>query len=71
MSTQATQGTLIVPAWPSAVFWPLLWQRDARAIHEVRYYIGKECCTHGRHTTSVIGAPTGDGYIIAIRLNFK
>ena len=71
MSTQATQGTLIVPAWPSAVFWPLLWQHFARAIQEVRYYTGKECSTHGRNTTSMVGAPTWDGYIIAIRLSFK
>ena len=71
MSTQATQETLIVPAWPSAVFWLLLWQRYARAIHEVRYYTGKECKTHGRNTKSVMGAPTWDGYIIATRLIFK
>ena len=70
MSSQITQGTLIVPAWPSSVFWPLLWQRYRENISEFRYYKGKDCCLHGRNTKSVIGAPTWDGYIIAVKLNF-
>jgi len=70
MNTQNTVGTLIVPAWPSAVFWPVLWQRYGTYINEYRYYKGNECCVHGRNTKSVLGSPEWNGYIIAIRLSF-
>ena len=68
MSTQNTSGTLIVPAWPSAVFWPLLWQRYSVFIEDYRYYKGSECCLHGRNTKSIIGSSEWNGSIIAIRL---
>ena len=32
--------TLVVPAWPSASFWPLLWQRYCSMIREHRYFKG-------------------------------
>jgi len=30
--------TLVIPAWPSASFWPLLWQRYSSLIKEYRYF---------------------------------
>lgn len=70
MSTQKATGTLIVPAWPSAVFWPILWQRFGAHIIEYKYFRGKECCLHGRNTKSLIGSHGWQGYIIALRLSF-
>ena len=70
MNTQNIVGTLIVPAWPSAVFWPVLWQRYGTYISEYRYYKGAENCIHGRNTKSVLGSPEWNGYLIAIRLSF-
>ena len=67
---QNTVGTLIVPAWPSAVFPPVLWQRYGSRITEYRYYKGDVCCIHGRNTKSIIGSHVWNSYIIAIRLSF-
>ena len=39
--------TLVVPAWPSASFWPLLWQRYSSLIKEYRYFKGNYACCHG------------------------
>ena len=35
MANQRAVGTLVVPSWPSAVFWPLLWYVLYVALHEV------------------------------------
>ena len=71
MVSQKYKGTLIVPSWPSAVFWPILWQRYETNIQEyTRYYKGNQCCTHGRNTKSVLGSADWNGYIIAIRMSF-
>jgi hypothetical protein len=70
MNAQKDIGTLIVPAWPSAVFWPILWQRYGGHIMDYKYYKGSECCTHGRNAKSLLGSPECNGNIIAIRMSF-
>ena len=70
MSSQQCCGTLIVPEWPSASFWPLLWQRYAPHIVDYRYYAGNKCCIHGRNTNSIIGSEHWESRILAIRLSF-
>jgi hypothetical protein len=71
MSTQTMVATLIVPAWPSASFWPLLaWQRYVSHINDYRYYKGNGCCCHGRNTSSLLGSNKWKGYLIALRLLF-
>lgn len=70
MESQKCIGTLIVPCWPSASFWPLLWQRYGNNIKEYRYYKGNQCCSHGRNANSVIGAKDWTSYIIAMRISF-
>ena len=60
--------TLVVPAWPSASFWPLLWQRYSLLIKEYCYFKGNYACCHGRAPRSLIGSNNWNGYIIAVRL---
>ena len=70
MAMQKAIGTLVVPLWPSAAFWPLFWQRFVLNIVDYRYYKGSDCCVHGRNTTSIIGSPDWESYVIAVRMNF-
>ena len=70
MSIQRATGTLVVPAWPSAVFWPLLWYRYSDCIVEYMYVKGSEYTCHGRNANSIIGSTDWEGYMIAVRLSF-
>ena len=38
--------TLVLPAWPSATFWPLLWQRYATMVKDFHYFKGNHTCCH-------------------------
>ena len=69
MCSQNCVGTLAVPAWPSAAFWPVLWQKYQNKILAYKYYKGNEACTHGRNSKSIIGSPDWNRYIIAVRLS--
>ena len=62
-------ATAVIPAWPSAIFWPLLWQRHYKCISEYFYFKGNEACIHGRNSKSTIGSSSWDGYIVALRMN--
>ena len=59
--------TLVVPAWPSASFWPLLWQRYSSMIKNIAIFKGNYSCCHGRALRSLIGSNNWNGYIIAVR----
>ena len=60
--------TLVVPAWPSTSFWPLLWQRYSTLIKEYRYFKRNYACCHGRALRSLIGSNNWNCYITAVRL---
>ena len=63
MKWQNAAGTLVVPFWPSAHYWPLIMHKygDYIVAHAIR--AGKEVLTHGKKNSP--------GYIIAIRMEFK
>ena len=48
INLQNVAVTLVVPAWPSASFWSLLWQRYSSLIKGYRYFKGNYACSHGR-----------------------
>jgi hypothetical protein len=70
MNTQSTIGTLIVPYWTSAVFWPLLWQRYLPNIRDCKIVKGNVHCIHGRNTKSMLGSSQWNGYLLLVRLSF-
>jgi len=70
ISSKKVQCTLVVPAWPSAAYWPVLWQRYSPIIKEYRYFKGSDACIHGRNTNSLIGSKEWSGHVIAIRFTF-
>ena len=39
--------TLVVPPWPSATLWALLWQRCATMVEAFRYFKGNCPCCYG------------------------
>ena len=62
MCSQNCVGALVVPTWPSAAFWPILWQKYQNQILAYKYYYkGSEACTHGRNFKSIIGSPDWNG----------
>ena len=68
ISLQNVAVTLVVPAWPSASFWPLLWQRYSSLIKQYCYFKGNYACCHGRARRSLTGSSNWNDYIIAGRL---
>ena len=71
MEKELAVGTLIVPHWPSAVFWPLLWGRHRSAVIDYNRYEGAEVVTHGRNVNSIFGSASWPGHMYAIRLCFN
>ncbi|RMX50519.1 hypothetical protein pdam_00024182, partial [Pocillopora damicornis] len=63
-------GTLVVPFWPSAHYWPLIMHRygDSLVAHVIR--AGREVLIHGRNHNSLLGSHQFTGYIIALRMEF-
>ena len=65
------QGTLVLPYWPSAPFWPLLVRTFWGFVVDYRFFAGALALRLGRNTKSLLGSPTWSGYIIAVRLGFS
>ena len=70
MKCQYAVGTLVVPFWPSAHYWPLIMHRygDSLVAHVIR--AGREVLIHGRNHNSLLGSHQFTGYIIALRMEF-
>lgn len=70
MKSQDAPGTLVVPFWPSAHYWPLIKHKydDYVIAHAIR--AGKEVLTHGRNHNSLLGSHQFTGFIIALRMEF-
>lgn len=53
MKSQDAAGTLVVPFWPSAHYWPLIKHKygDYVIAHAIR--AGREVLTHGRNHNSL------------------
>ena len=51
--SQQAVGTLVVPLWPSAHFWPLIAHKYSRYLVAHTIHIGNEVLTHGRNLNSL------------------
>ena len=63
-------GTLVVPYWPSAPFWPLLVSRFSTYIRDYIMFVGNSALRHGNNRNSLLGSPSWIGYLIGFRLDF-
>ncbi|CAH3127943.1 unnamed protein product [Porites lobata] len=63
-------GTLVVPLWPSAHFWPLITHKYSSYLVAHSIHIGNEVLTRGRNLNSLLGSDLFTGNIIAFRLKF-
>ena len=70
LKSQQAVGTLVVPLWPSAHFWPLITHKYSSYVVAHSIHIGKEVLTRGRNPNSLLGSDLFTGNIIAVRLKF-
>ena len=70
MYDQGAKGTLVVPLWKSAVFWPMLTNVYYSFIQDLRVLSMSQALMHGRNRNSILGSPTTPGYVVALRMNF-
>ena len=63
-------GTVIVPFWPSAYFWPVITRKFRDYVTGYEAFKGKWALRHGRNTNSLLGSEAFDGDVLAIRMNF-
>ena len=70
MSLSRAQGTLVLPYWPSAPFWPLLVRDFWEFVIDYQFFVGALSVRQGRNSNSLLGYPTWSGHIIAVRLVF-
>ena len=62
MYNKGTKGTLVVPLWISAVFWPILTNVYYSFIQDLRILSMSQALIHGRNRNSILGSPTIPGY---------
>ena len=70
MYLSRAQGTLVLPYWPSAPFWPLLVRDFWEFVIDYQFFVGALSVRQGRNSNSLLGSPTWSGHIIAVRLVF-
>ena len=70
LKSQRAVGTLVVPLWPSAHFWPLITHKYSSYLVAHSIHIGNEVLTRGRNLNSLLGSDLFTGNIIAFRLKF-
>ena len=61
----------MAPYWPSAPFWPLLVHKFWNFVIGYVYFEGASALRQGRNTRSLLGSPSWNGFIIAVRLQFS
>ena len=54
-------GTVIVPFWPSAYFWPVITRKFRDYVTGYEAFKGKWALRHGRNTNSLLGSEAFDG----------
>ena len=70
MKCQKAVGTVVVPFWPSAHFWPLVTSKYLKYVSDYSMHIGNQSLVHGRNPNSLLGSEHFKGYIIALRMEF-
>ena len=65
------KGILLVPAWPSAHFWPLLVTEFAPFVQDSLRVRGKNVLCHGLNTNSLLGSPHFVGDMLALRIDCR
>ena len=68
--SQQAVGTLVVPLWLSAHFWPLITHMYSSYLVAHSIHIGNEVVTRGRNLNSPLGSDFFTGNINAFRLKF-
>ena len=70
MKSQNAVGTVVLPFWPSAHYWPLLMNKYLKYISAYSVHIGNQSLTHGRNLNSLLGSKRFKGHVIALRMEF-
>ena len=75
MRSCRAQGTLIVPLWRSAPFWPLLTSDGSHLAHFVEDWVDlpplKTTLCLGCHSSGVFGRENLNFRVLAVRINFR
>ena len=71
MFQNAFQGTLVVPHWPSAAYWPLLSNNFAHFVRNAVVLKGNIALKQGTNLQSLLGSKKWKGNILACRVDFK
>jgi len=66
-------ATLVVPAWPSAFFWPLLFSNSSSfakmVVHVLRFHDNSNIFVQGKNKKSIFGSKKFQSEVICVRLN--
>ena len=70
MKSQNAVGTVVLPFWPSAYYWPLLTSKYLKYISAYSMHIANQSLTQGRNLNSLLGSKDFKGHVIALRMKF-
>ena len=71
MYNQGAKGTLVVPLWKSAVFWPTLTSVYYTFIQDLRSLIYGSSSDTVRNRNSILGSLTIPRYVVVLRMNVE
>lgn len=72
MKTSKCKGVIVLPYWPSAYFWPLLFSENKTAITDRKVFGDpKVCVTQGKNKKCFIGSEKFVSPILAVNLDFS
>lgn len=67
------KGTLIVPKWPSAPYWTMIFKKGYEYQHYVEDILEfapyQNIFSHGRNTNSLFGSTEFSSRVLAVKLN--
>ena len=71
MSHNGFKGTLVVPYWTSASYWPLIAHRFAPYVNDPIIFPGSVVLAQGTNKKSLLGSPAWTGEVFACQLDFS
>ena len=63
-------GTIVVPFWPSAHYWPLITNKCHKYVKACSFQVGNQSLVHGRKANFLRGSKDFKGYVVAVKMEF-
>jgi len=74
MQVSKCEGTLVVPYWPSAIFWPAIVKENNsfyEFVKDYRFDDSKDCLQLGNHKNALLGSSRCKSLLLSLKIDFS